>query len=615
MRQDSGVLEVVEMAEITDNTTKRFHQLILGLVGLYILAFSVSYSLDSLALAPQLDARENLDLADAFDEGTLASDPFYRAVLYPYLLSLLHPAEMRPTLGLLLGLCSHFLNGFLVFKLTLRVWKNRNPAVLATVLYLLNPASLFFALQILDITLGTSLFLGGLLLGCSTSRKSIHYLGAGLLLGLAVAMRPHFLPVVLVVPVIVFLFLGNRSWRASLIWISVAGILLSMGAINFYRSGDFKMLPWQGAYNLWAANKPGANGLYFKQSIDVSGRDNNANPTKVESISLYGQAHPDQQPPYSIDKMSTYWREQVFAHVLEHPLQVVQLWLFKGYAVLNSFEQYNNLTFSFHKDRLPLLKYNPLNWGILLILGTIGLFQLFRTRPRTAMGILLIMLAYASTLILFYASARFRLPLVPLMAVLTGGSLGWVRGIRGNPSRIISTIATIALTGTVAYSSINGIRDRATYIQDELLLANANADIGKDGEAAEWAKSVLQKSPDRREAQRIYAVSYFNMRLLQMDVTDAFGTWEDQKGLVTQRPPRDPVQDVILGVYFWKWGQFDEASRIWRDAVAQKREGVQLALACLAASGIEMTVPPKPSPLQEAVDALLNSPSPERISQ
>lgn len=554
------------------------------LLALLILSTASIFSVLAYPLvqAPQLDAKENLVLSEAFHQGTHATQPMYRASLYPALLSLMGPPGVRLQAALALGMLLHLTNGVLAFLIGRRLFHSDPAGFIAAAVVLLNPFCIFFSLQILDVTLATTLFLGAILMGL-TAPKSIGNLAlAGLLLALAAAVRPHFIPAVLVAPFALLVCLPDGRFRAFALWIPAVLVFLLQGAFNYHLSGDFRILPWQGAYNLWAANKPGANGLYFKQSVDVSGRGNAENPAKVESIYLYGQAHPEEEPPYPIDAMNAYWRGKFIDHVLENPLQVAKLWLFKAYAVVNSHEQYNNLTFSFHKDRIPLLRYNPPNWGILFILGTLGLIQLFRERPRWAVALLLLILAYTSTLILFYASARFRLPLVPLMAILAGGSVGWFRDLHHDRRRLVATIGIVLITGFLTYSSFAGIRNRDTHVQDRLLMANANADLGRDAAAARWAREVLADHPDRREAQRIYTISYFNMALLGNPGRAAFGNWRDQRTWVRQNPPTDLVQDAVLGVFYWQWGERERATRLWKEI--HRKSKAPLAGACLVAT-------------------------------
>ncbi|MEX0329947.1 MAG: hypothetical protein AB3N64_00860 [Puniceicoccaceae bacterium] len=581
--------------------------ILLGLV-VYTLAFTFSYVADPMALSPQLDAKENLTLASQFDAGSSAPEPFYRAVLYPYILSLIATEGARPLIALLIGLGCHLGNAFMVYWLAGWIWQRASAKAAAAALYLLNPASLFFSLQVLDMTMGTSLFLGGLILAINGRERLLPALVSGLVLGLCVLVRPHFLPVTLLVPAVMMLLSGWKVRLPALGWLTLAVVLLSQGVVNYTRSGEFRILPWQGGYNLYAANRPGANGLYYKQSVDVSGQTY-LNPARAESEQLYQQAT-GATPPFDIDDVNSYWRQQTITTVLDDPARWLQLMFFKGYAILNSAEQYNNLTFSYHKARFPLLRFNPMNWGILVILGTLGCFLLIRRDRLRAGALVLLILGYSAALLLYYASARFRLPLVPLMAILSSGVFAYPKDLRASWKVTATTAILAGISGFLAYSSFGSIRSTETYVQDKLLMANANAELGDDVEAARYAHNVLWDYPERREALRIYTVSYFNLRLTESPGAQLFGDWDLQKQWVIQFPPTDPVQDVILGVYFWQWGELEKATLIWKSIRAQGGPGANLAGACLAASGTGEPLTGELSALQEAVARLLHKPNP-----
>jgi 4-amino-4-deoxy-L-arabinose transferase-like glycosyltransferase len=580
--------------------------MITGGILLYLVACAVAYLDYPLALSPQLDAAENLRMAADFDTGNTYGEPFYRAPLYPYLLSLVHPVDLRPLFGMLFGFLCHLLNGALVYGIATRIWKAGPPALLAAGFYLLNPASIFFSFQVLDITAGTCLFLAGVFLLFRNPGDWRTALGAGFLFGLAVATRPHFLPVVVLAPAVFLLLKGGKRFHTTAAYGGIAAVLLVIGLINVQRSGEFRMLPWQGAYNLWAANKPGANGLYFKQEIDLSGLGEISNPAREESRLLYGQAHPDEALPYAIDTMNAHWRSRFIGHVFENPLQVARLWAFKAYAVLNSWEQYNNVTFAFHKARLPLLRFNPLNWGLLLLAATLGALALGREHRHGLLVMLLLVAGYASALVLYYASARFRLPMVPLLAVMAGGVIFQARNVISRRKGIATSLLLLIPAGFLAFSSFASVRDTDTFVQDRLLLANACAETERDSEAAELSLAVLEEHPERREAQRIYTVSYFNLRLIQSPGAAAFGSWEDQMRIVIQQPRTDPVQDVILGAYFWQWGDPGRAAGIWKDIAPLGGPAGILARACLAATGIQADPAPEIQPLRAALEALFS---------
>jgi hypothetical protein len=553
--------------------------LILGLV--YLMGCLLTYSSYPLSQSPQLDAAENITLASQMASGELPKEPFYRAPLYPFILSVLAPADWRPLMGMLLGFICHLGSGALVFGIARKTWNRDSAACLASALYLLNPASIFYSFQILDITFATTLFLGGVYLLHKGKQSWPGLIAAGALLALSIAARPHFIPVVLALPLILCFRADRKRSFLMLVYAPVVLGFLSTGMINLSRSGDFRVLPWQGSYNLWASNKPAANGVYFKQEVDLAGSGLEGNPARVESSLLYGQAHPQESAPYDIDKINHYWKQQFVDHVLENPLDLAKLWGFKIYAVLNANEQYNNFTFSFHKSRLPLLRFNPLNWGYLLILATIGALALYRSNRPMLWTMVLFILCYSLTLVLYYASARFRLPLVPLLAVLSGGAILQIKEAVRSRNQLTWTLPIALVTGIITFSCFGSVCKKDTYVQDRILLANAYTETGDDKEAARNALEVLQEFPKRKEAQRIYTISYFNLRLLQLDGTAQFGDWATQAPLVIQRPPTDPVQDAVLGVYFWNWGFQKKAIDIWKHIANQSNSGTVLAKACL----------------------------------
>mgnify|MGYP000152982640 CR=1 FL=1 len=570
-----------QMTDTPEENQARIPLILLTLGLVYLIGCLLTYSTYPLSQSPQLDAAENIALASQMASGELPDEPFYRAPLYPYILSLLAPADWRPLMGMVLGFICHLINGALVFGLARTTWNKDSPACLASALYLLNPASIFYSLQILDITFATTLFLGGVNLLLKGKQPWQRLVLSGALLALAIAARPHFIPIVLALPLILCIRAERRRSFLLLVYAPVLLGFLSTGMINLSRSGDFRMLPWQGSYNLWASNKPGANGVYFKQEVDLAGSGLEGNPARVESTLLYGRAHPGESAPYDINRINHYWKQKFLDHALENPLDLAKLWGFKVYAVLNANEQYNNFTFSFHKSRLPLLRFNPLNWGILLILSTMGSLALWRSNRPMLWTVVLFILCYSLTLVLYYASARFRLPLVPLLAVLSGGAILQVKEVIRSRKQLAWTLPAILVMGTITFSCFGSVCKKDTYVQDRLLLANACTETGDDAEAARLALAVLQEFPARKEAQRIYTISYFNLQLLQIEAAAEFGDWAAQAPLVIQRPPTDPVQDAVLGVYFWNWGFHQQALDVWKHVAIQSTTGTALAKACL----------------------------------
>ncbi len=137
----------------------------------------------------------------------------------------------------------------------------------------------------------------------------------------------------------------------------------------------------------------------------------------------------------------------------------------KAYALLNNWEQYNNKTFEFHKERLPWLRWNPLCWGMLLVLGVVGAARLGAESPREARALAAVCQPRA---------AASMLPLLPSARV--SGSRLWPsppcygrRRAFGGPgfARAWPTRRRVVLVplpprspGSSAFSGFGGVDDR-----------------------------------------------------------------------------------------------------------------------------------------------------------
>ena len=455
-----------------------------------------------LGRVPVLDERENLDLAAAIAGGTLPPSPFYRAPGYALVLAGLRTLGVSAgglfPAALLFGVALHALNAGLVAGVARR-WFGSGAALAAGLLFALDPVFVHYATQALDATLSLSLFLSGL--GCLAAAlaapdRARGWAGAGVSWAAATLVRPNFLLAWAVVPFLAAFPGGMRRARGRLLAAALAGALLfaAASAWQWRVSGVAGFLPWQGAYNLWAANRPGANGRYYSQQLSLSPALARSNPARAESIILYQREAAGQ--PEDIPAMNAHWRRRFLEEIRTHPLRWAGLEARKAYALLNNWEQYNNKTFAFHKARSPWLRWNPVCWGALLLLGVAGAFRLGSESPRAAAALAAVAAAVAASILLFFVSARFRLPLAAILAILAGGALASPAFWRGwSAGRRASLGAALALAGLVAFSDYGGVQDRSTFVQDHVLLARAAFTVGDDATALGEAREALKLQP------------------------------------------------------------------------------------------------------------------------
>jgi 4-amino-4-deoxy-L-arabinose transferase-like glycosyltransferase len=568
----------------------------------YVAGFGFEFFVDPLGRSPVLDGRENLAWASLIAHGQLPDEPLYRALLYPWVLSHFYTdGGVAPLIASLFGLLCHFLNALLVAGLASRLWAKASAAWLSGVLYVLYPVSLYFSVQVLDITFAMTLFLAGLYsllrgncLSLAMRRQQYGwYLLAGLLAGFSVLARPNFLLPVVCLPIAPFI-LGEvaGTWRrvfgaACLLLVAVLLPLLGQGAYNLSKSGEFRVLPWQGGYNLLTANKTGANGKFYKQVVAFDHIPAGMNPNRLESEYLYRGAM-GSDAPLEIDAMNHYWREQLLEDVAGDPQRWLGLMCRKALYIVNDWEQYNNLTYAYHKARFELLRYNPLGWGALLIAAMIGCW-FFRAQcnGRVLLFLLGLLVVYAAGVLLFYTSARFRLPLVPFLAVFCGG-FAWMGHaqllqMRGR----LAVLLAVFLIGmsVFVYGDWFEARDRSSFIQDELLLASATARLMEDAAALEYAQAVLVRDPLRREAQVIQTTSLYNLWLTSESAGKSADYWQQLGASFSVAGEGDATILFIRGVYAWRVGASADAIQLWANAAERYGEAATASIRALQAVG------------------------------
>jgi hypothetical protein len=460
-----------------------------------------------LGRVPVLDERENLDLAAAIAGGALPAEPFYRAPGYALVLCLLRilgigPAGLFPA-ALLLGSALHAANAALAATLARR-WFGPAAGLAAGLLVAFDPVLVHYATQALDATPALTLFLLGMLFlarAVAEPRTPWPWAAAGASWAAATLLRPNYLLVWLALPLLAAF--GGAGARARLLAAVALGAVLFAAAAAWQASvcGVAGFLPWQGAYNLWAANRPGANGRYYTQQVSLSPALARGNPARAESTYLYLK---ETGGPADIKAMNAYWRRRFLAEVTAHPLRWAALEARKAYALLNNWEQYNNKTYAFHKERSPWLRWNPIGWGVVLLLGTAGAARLAVEAPREATAVAVVAGAAAVSILLFFVSARFRLPLVGLLGALAGGALVRPGFWRPWPaSRRAALGAALALAAGLAFTRFGGVADRATFVQDHALLARAAYSVGDDATALSEAQEALKLQPWHPDATAI----------------------------------------------------------------------------------------------------------------
>lgn len=467
--------------------------LLLGLPFLVRLACWLELRDVPLFRLPLLDARIYHEMALRLANGTFERhEPFWQPPLYPYILGLLYKlGSASPDLVRLLQAVIGSVSCWLVFRLGQRIHNARAAWISWGIVALYGPLILF-DLQLLNVNLAIFLLLTGLNWLAEAAdrgtapeervrrvrrislREEWRWAAAGLALGLAcitVATSVVLLPLI---GIWVFRRVRpephgseesgrpagreerrSRLVQAALFLTAAALPILVVTAGNLAVSGEPVLISYNGGINFWIGNNP-----EYERTVALRpGRAwiaLNEEPRRA-GVTGYGAT-------------STWWLQRSLSWIASDPGAWIALLLHKSRLFLQAYEiPRNQEIYPFRPDSITL---RPLLWvhgigfpfGILLPLAAGGIFSLLRhwprARPRRSFVALVawIALALSATVVLFFVTERYRLPVVPLLALMAGGGLAlwieeWRRQARRRliaPALVVLAVAVLANTGLPA---------------------------------------------------------------------------------------------------------------------------------------------------------------------
>jgi 4-amino-4-deoxy-L-arabinose transferase-like glycosyltransferase len=256
----------------------------------------------------------------------------------------------------------------------------------------------------------------------SKKAKWIYYVLVGTATGLAALGQPHVL--VILVGIGLWVSLLKTPLPAKIVGIvlmfGVAGaILLIPTWHNFQVEHRLKFVTTTGDYNLYIGNNPQATGVYQKVPAELLQR---------------------------VDSGQTTYLAEVGRFVLNQPLSWLGLMGRKTilYLVGSDLELGSNENFYFWGEQFSyVLSLLPLRYELISLLSLLGVRYVWQQR---AMLLFLCYGIYMLGTILFFVQARFRMPLVPILILIsTAAVFEFYRRYRAGDKAILVVVVGLVL--------------------------------------------------------------------------------------------------------------------------------------------------------------------------
>jgi len=550
---------------------------------LYLLDSSAGLTYDT----PIIDSYTYHKVAESLVRGEgLTPEFFWQPVFYPTFLALAYAVggssiAFARLLQLLIGVVTCALT----YRLGTTVFDRRAGVVAATIVALYGPV-IFFEGELLATgwACSWSVALVLLLLRCGKTVHPLLSLAAGVCGALGVLTRPTFLP--FLAAACIWLVLAWR--RKGLAWPSVAAqtslvlagflaVSLPVAWQSLEHSERFSILPASSGVNLYIGNNPNAaNTVAIRPGADW------------ENLTRLPESHG------IVRKRDTsgFFRGKVLEYVRTDPVGFASGLALKAVQFVSSREIPRNVDAYVHRKGSPTL--TVLLWkvggfgfpfGVLLPLTLIGLAATWRRLPGP---VLLFLLLYPAAIVLVFVSARYRVPIVPVMAVVSaGGVFELARWFRDGRRRQVLA-AMVGLVAVVILSVAPGpFPQETTDYEAELryLVGRRVMERGDLDRAVELLGQAVALDPAHSDAHNSLGVAYVrrgNLALAARHYDQAvrnnpqsvtartnlgrvltarldFGGAVRQFRLALEQRPDDPEVHYHLGVVLSRQRKFEEA--------------------------------------------------------
>jgi Flp pilus assembly protein TadD len=520
-------------------------------------------------LDPTMDEAANHAWAQQVASGEgLGAHVFFRAPLYPCVIGGLY-ACIGPHLALarLLGCVLGALTCTVIARLGVAVGGFRT-GVAAGVL-----AACYWPLVYADnalLSVGLEVFLNALflLLLVEAARRDTRYrwLGAGLVLGLSAVTRPTALVLSLLVPW--WSFAGpppergrRRPLRAMLLaGLGVALIVAPVTLRNRMVGGEWVLIASNGGVNFFIGNHAGSDGV----TAVVPG-------TRPGWMGGYEDTHHLAQLALghvpTEGEVSAYWYQQSLQWIRTNPRDWLALLLWKLRLFWSPVEIMNNQAIDYFVALSGVSVLFYIGFPVVACLGAAGVVMLRGSNRAGLMLVPYVLLTMAS-IVAFFCSARYRLPVLPGLLVLA--ALGAVRlfdAVRTRRWRVV--MASLAAALLMGVFLAGNPPPREAYRRESA--GAAHLDLGS---YYAWRS---QTDPAHAAAAETHFREAVRLRPQDADAARLLGSFlmerPEQRAEAGEHfrravalAPQDPGARLAYGEYLEAVGELEEAARELRQA-------------------------------------------------
>jgi tetratricopeptide (TPR) repeat protein len=429
----------------------------------------------------------------------IGSKIFFRAPFYAYFLAIVY--KIFGHNYIIPRVIQHLVGSFsciLVYSVAKRLF-NRKVAMVASLIAATYGMFIYFEDELLldSFLVFFDLLLILFLLRAKNNPKFLNWFVCGIILGFSSITRPNILFFIPFVWLWIFLiFIKAKKLKEILVFcimflIGSALVIFPVTLRNYLVAKDFVLISSQGGINFLIGNNSNADGMsavLYKE--DWQYRDFEHMAEKESGRSL--------KP----SEVSNFYYKKGIQFFLDEPEKAFTLWVKKLYVFWNKFEVSNNQDTYFFRRYSSLIRILPIGFWFVGPLGLLGMVLSWlggKERTNTRKNILLPILfvfSYMLTVVMFFVTDRFRLPVIPFLIIFSAFALVWLwEKLMHRKSRKIALFFLLLSPFSILTNSNFYHLSVGDFSQAYFSLGNADLKAGKLDQALEKYNEALSRNP------------------------------------------------------------------------------------------------------------------------
>jgi len=255
---------------------------------------------------------------------------------------------------------------------------------------------------------------------------------------------------------------------------------------NYMVSGDLVLITSGGGEVFYTGNNEFASGHYRPPAFVRPDPFFEHEDFRVEAARRLGI------PPERITRRESdaFWWSEGLRFIRAHPARYAALLWDKLSTYLNDYERPDNFSYENFRLFVPVLRLPLLHFGWILPFGVIGLVGAARRWPDL-LPLLAIMGAYLLSALLFFTQSRYRMPMVPLLALFAAHGAVWLfrAAARRDLGRLLWSVPL--LVGLFLFSNRDPGNNRAFDAQNNGIVGEMLLQAGRPDDAIEAFRRAI----------------------------------------------------------------------------------------------------------------------------